>query len=170
MAIGILAVVGIATDEVLELSWFSGPSSKVPLPPPQGASPFLVVTLQPAGVLPGGPICRQTFQTTVSANPGPNILNAHVGERNDSLWINGENVGALNMCFSTAKRVVLTLGFDRAERLAADPNAIPAVINKVRQLSLAVINKESGGTVATSSTVPDVPRSFPLHVVTDNTN
>ena len=56
----------IGPDEGLEVYLTN---SQVPMPPTQGSTPLIVGTLQPAGVLPGGPVCpSQTFQFTVGSD------------------------------------------------------------------------------------------------------
>lgn len=99
-------VVGIATDEAVELYLPSTDHSRLPAPLPPTLDPELVVSIQ-AG---GGPVCSsQTVQFTVPPTPALiNILNVYRGEV--YLMINGEMVGeALSDCNRDANRVLLTL-------------------------------------------------------------
>jgi hypothetical protein len=107
VAIFLWAVVGIGTEQKLELYWWS----QRPSPPDQIPTDriFFNYHLFSSAVAPGGPICpSQTVQATVTPTPDLNITN--VSRDGDHLVINGEEVGdPLSDCLRDAKRVVLTL-------------------------------------------------------------
>ena len=169
----ILVVVAIGPDEKLELYL---PSSNVPMPPPQGSTPLIHVTIQPSASIPGGPVCSsQTVRTTVPTTPDLiNILNVY--RDGDHLMINGEKVEEkLNECNEVAQRVVLTLLVpgpppSNDGQVPVDPNDNPRaglanVVERGSGLSFAIVNRTTHETVASGirEVVPDGFRqTFPI--------
>ena len=162
----LIVVVGIGTDQGLELYWYPRPSP--PDHPPSDRVFFnyhYFVNATNPGPTSGGQPCTQTVQTTVEAHPGFNTLNVRMGEGNESLLINGKVVALSDhACFNTeTKRVVLAVGVpvppEMAERQASDDRSFDAEFSYQLARRYSIVGPD-GLTVATSSTVS--PRGRPL--------
>lgn len=128
----ILVVVGVGEDETAEIYWR-------PTPSPPGHTQadrvffnynyFFNVTSAGPTASPSDEACTEAVQTTVNGRSGLNVLTLEMGEGNDSLLVNGEEVPLTESCLEEAKRIVFEVGIQHPR--SAQTHATLVVYNIV---------------------------------------
>jgi hypothetical protein len=103
--------------------------------------------------------CTETVQSTVNAYPGLNILDIRMGEGNESLLVNGEDVPLSKSCWMGADRVAIQVSVpippSMVERLPADPNTVPVGFNRPVVVGGSIYNLTTRETVTSWVTLQE---------------